>query len=158
MDNDKKLDKARKGAYGLLRSRPRSEAELRLRLKLKGISRLAIDEVVKELKSAGVIDDAKFAWLWIESRMHSNPVGDIVLRHQLKEKGVSDLIIDNTLARKAEEFDEYKIAANMAVEAFSRFSKLSKNKALKRLYDFLYRRGFSYDIVVRVIDDIVKSK
>lgn len=155
VDDDKRLRSAKNNAYALLRSRPRSESEMRMRLRLKRYAPAAIDTVISELKRLGQIDDAKFARYWVESRMHSNPAGDVVLRGELKEKGLGEAIIDEVLAEKAKVYDEYSVALSMAEERFSRFAKLDKRKALKRLYDFLYRRGFAYDTVQRVIDSVV---
>ena len=157
MKDDKKLQKARNNAYCLLRSRPRSEAEMRSRLKLKGYDAATVESIVEGLKKAGQLDDGKFALLWVESRMHNNPMGNIVLRRELKEKGIRDPIIEATLADKAARYDEYEVAFNMAGERFRQLAKLDKRKALKRLYDFLMRRGFAYDIVQRIIDEIVNE-
>ena len=50
-----------------------------------------------------------------------------------------------------------KIALSMAEEKFRRFSSIDKRKALKRVYDFLLRRGFKYDTVQRILDEMVKD-
>ena len=155
METDKKLQSARNNAYCLLRSRPRSEREIRDRLKLKRYDESTIEVVIEGLKKAGKIDDVKFASLWVESRMHTNPAGDVVLRHELKEKGVSEPVIDAALLEKSQNYDEYAVALNMAGERFKRLVKLDRKKASKRLYDFLLRRGFSYDIVRKVVDTVI---
>ena len=155
MESDKKLQRAKNNAYSLLRSRPRSEYEIRNRLKLKGYDADTVDSVVADISRTGNIDDAKFARLWVESRMHSNPMGDIVLRRELQEKGVSAPIIEATLAEQAKSYDEYKVAFSMARERFGRLKKLDRAKAMKRLYDFLLRRGFGFDIVQRIIDAVI---
>lgn len=151
-----KLNKtrAKKNAYALLRQRPRSEAEMRNRLKLHGYGEELIDDCVKDLKRTGNIDDAKFAKLWMESRMHASPVGDVVLKHELKRKGVSDAIIEAVLSQKAKDYDEYEVAFSMAVDRFERLKRLDRRKAMKRLYDFLMRRGFAYETVRRVVENI----
>lgn len=148
--------RARNNAYILLRSRPRSEQEIRARLKLKGYDGTVIEEVLSGLKHTGDIDDRKFARVWVDSRMHLNPAGDVVLRHELKEKGVPEPIIEEALAEKAETYDEREIALNIARERFERLKRLDRKKATKRLYDFMIRRGFKYDTVRRVIEEIVK--
>ncbi len=135
--------------------RPRSEFEIRTRLKEKGYGDSIIDEVVEELRKAGDIDDEKFARFWIESRMHLNPVGDVILRHELKQKGVRDSVIEATLEAKIKNFDEYEVAFNMARDRFERFKKLDRPKAAKRLYDFLVRRGFKYENVQKIIEELV---
>ena len=151
---DSKLRSAKNNAYSLLRARPRSESELRQRLKMKGYGDEIVEAVVNDLKRVAQIDDAKFARLWIESRMHSNPAGDVVLRHELKEKGLSGPVIEAALEEKTRDYDDYSVAFSMAEERFKRLVKLDKKKALKRLYDFLSRRGFAYDVVRRVIENI----
>ena len=155
MDIDKVKKRATNNAYALLRQRPRSEFEIRERLKLKGYGESVIESIVEDLRRAGEIDDAKFAKLWVDSRMHANPVGDVVFRYELKEKGVSNAIIEATLAKKAEDYDEYEVAFSMAGERFEQLKKLDRKKALKRLYDFLLRRGFKYETVRRVVENIV---
>ena len=155
MELDKIKNKARNNAYSLLRSRPRSEFEIRNRLKLKGYDIDIIDGVVEDLRRLGDIDDEKFARLWVESRMHCNPMGDVVLKQELKEKGVDISIIEATLAQKAKNYDEYEVAFNMASERFKQLKKLDQKKAMKRLYDFLLRRGFKYDTVNKIIGKLI---
>jgi len=153
--DDKTLARAKNNAYALLRQRPRSEHEIRSRLKLKGYDNTSIEKIIADLKRIGDIDDVKFARLWIESRMHMNPAGDVVLKYELKEKGVSDSVIEATLNEKAEKYDEYEVAFNMAKERFERFKKLDRQKASKRVYDFLIRRGFKYDTIRKIIESLL---
>ncbi|MDD3906004.1 MAG: regulatory protein RecX [Candidatus Omnitrophica bacterium] len=157
MEPDKKTKKAINNAYALLRQRPRSEYEIRSRLKLKGYGSDVVSEVIAGLIKSGEIDDARFAWLWVEERMRLNPAGDVVLRHELKVKGLPEAVIDATLAKKAVEYDEYGIALNMARERFEQLKKLDRPKAIKRLYDLLVRRGFKYDTVQRIVDKILNA-
>lgn len=154
MENDKARNRALNNAYMLLRIRPRSEKEVRDRLKLKGYGRDLVEDIVTSLKKTGEIDDLKFATFWIESRMHQNPAGDVVLKHELKYKGVGADVIGVVLKHKAENYDEYAIALPMAEERFKRFGKIDRRKALKRVYDFMLRRGFKYDTVQRIISEL----
>ena len=156
MESEKQKARAKNNAYALLRMRPRSEYEIRNRLKLKGYDESIIEGVVNSLKRLGDIDDRKFAKLWMESRMHMNPVGDVVLRHELREKSVSDSIIEATLTEKAEKYDEYEVAFSMAKERFERLKKLDRQKAMKRIYDFLLRRGFKYDNIRKIVEELAK--
>ena len=154
MSLDKVQSRATNNAYALLRQRPRSEFEIRSRLKLKGYGVDIVDQVVAALRRAGEIDDVRFAKLWVDERMRINPAGDVVLRYELKEKGLGEAIIEAALAKKAEEYDEYEVAFNMAGERFERLKKLDRKKAMKRLYDFLLRRGFKYETVRKIVENI----
>ena len=153
---EKVSSRAVNNAYALLRIRPRSEFEIRERLRTKGYDGALIDEIVTGLKGRGDIDDQKFADFWVNSRMHLNPVGDVVLRHELKAKGIAAAVIDAALEAKSKAYDEYELALAMAVERFERLKKLDRQKAMKRLYDFLLRRGFGYDTVRRIVEKLAK--
>ncbi|MDO8536487.1 MAG: regulatory protein RecX [Candidatus Omnitrophota bacterium] len=153
--DDKVKARARNNAYALLRMRPRSVYEIRNRLKLKGYADTLVEDVVASLERAGELNDEKFAHFWIESRMHMNPAGDVVLRHELKRNGISDNIIETALTEKAEKYDEYELSLSMAKDRFERLKKLDRRKAMKRIYDFLLRRGFKYDNIRRVVENLV---
>lgn len=153
-DIDKLILRAKNNAYALLRVRPRSETEIVDRLKRKGYGNSVVKPVVDDLKRLGQIDDEKFARFWIDSRLHLNPKGEVVLRHELKEKGVSDAVIEATLASKDLKRDEYEVAKVMAAERMKRLEKIDKRKALKRIYDFLIRRGFRYDVIRKIIEEL----
>lgn len=155
---DKNRAKAKNYAYVLLRNRPRSEKELRERLSLKGFQDDIVDIVIADLAKAGYVDDAKFAKFLVDSRMHMNPVGDLLLKHQLKAKGVDDSVIDSALEEKGKAYNEYELALEMAKERFARLQKLDRRKATKRVYDFLLRRGFKYDTVRRIVEELAKSR
>lgn len=156
MSQDKIKARARNNAYALLRQRPRSIYEIKSRLKLKGYDEALIKDVVVSLERAGELDDDRFARLWVESRMRMNPAGDVVLKHELKAKGVSDRIIEAVLAEKSEKYDEYEIALSMAKDRFERLKKLDRRKATKRIYDFLLRRGFAYDNVRKIVENLTR--
>jgi regulatory protein len=158
MEPDKIKARAANNAYAMLRQRPRSEFEIRSRLKLKGYGVEVIDAVVEGLRRAGEIDDARFAKLWVDSRMRCNPAGDVVLRRELKEKGVAQAVIESALAGKAEEYDEYEIALKIACGMFERLKKIDSKKALKRVYDLLLRRGFKYDTVRAITDKLISGE
>lgn len=149
------LARAKNNAYALLRLRPRSEAELIARLKTKGHDSGVVGAIVEELKKKGLVDDAKFAQFWINSRMHLKPVGDYILKRELKTKGVSSATVEAALRSRGAEYDEYGAAKNIAMERFKRLGRIDRRKAAKRVYDFLLRRGFKYDCVRRVIEELM---
>jgi len=146
-----KKDKAALYASRLINIRPRSEKELRKRFKEKGYNRATTQDIISQLKDKKIIDDEKFARLWVESRMRSNPKGVMLLRRELKEKGISDSVIEGTLIGIKEK--EAESARELAEKKIDVFKKLTPNKAKKKLFDFLARRGFNFDI----IEDIVKE-
>jgi regulatory protein len=158
LERDDILHRVKNNAHALLRVRPRSEQELRERLKGKGYDRKVVEAVVDDLKKRGELDDKKFAKFWVNSRKHLKPVGEVVLRHELKTKGVDESVIEATLTDRETAFDEYEVAKKMAEEKFARFRKIHKRKAMKRVYDFLTRRGFKFDVIRDIIEELESER
>lgn len=150
-----KADKAIAYAYRLLSVRPRSERELRERLFKKGFGRACTQNVIALLKERDIIDDFKFAKLWIESRMRMNPKGEMLLRKELREKGIKSSVIEKALSEK--EGKEDFLAMALAKKRLETLKKLPKEKARKRLFDFLARRGFDFDIIEETVKGLIEG-
>jgi regulatory protein len=85
MVDENQLRQAKFYILKLFNLRPRSEEELRKRLTERGWSRDVIDAVIGDFSKKGLVNDAKFSRLWVESRMGSRPKGAAILRHELKQ-------------------------------------------------------------------------
>lgn len=127
---------------------------MRSRLKLKRYDADTIESVIQSLKGLGEIDDVKFAGYWIESRMNVNPAGEALLRRELKGKGLSDDVIGSAMQKRAEVFDEYSVALKAAEERFNKMRGEQADKAKRRIYGYLLRRGFDHEIVMRVLEKV----
>jgi regulatory protein len=136
-------------AYHLLSFRPRSEAELKKRLAEKYSEELAI-KVIKKLKKNSYIDDAAFVDFWIENRSGSR--GPKLLTDELIKKGVNKNLILEKLGQDNEEII-YQNALNL-VESKSRFKKIDKKDAYNKIGPYLARRGYSYEIIKKVIKNL----
>lgn len=149
--------KATAYAYRLFSLRPRSEKELRDRLFRKGYGRATVYEVIALLKEKNIIDDLKFANLWVESRMRSRPKGTMLLRRELREKGVEQVIIEKALSERGA-VDEEGVARELAAQKLGSMRGLSEEKAKKRLFGFLARRGFNFGMIEGIVRDCVKQR
>jgi regulatory protein len=149
-----KAGKATAYAYRLFSIRMRSERELKDRLFKKGYGSAAVYEVTRLLKEKNIVDDSKFARLWIESRMRTNPRGDMALRKELRMKGVDGAIIDKVLSEK--EGNEESIAMALAKQKVESLKNLPEDKAKKKMFDFLARKGFKFEVIEDVIKEYAK--
>jgi SOS response regulatory protein OraA/RecX len=74
-------------------------------------------------------------------------------------KGISRQVIDNVLTEYVSDEDQRKAAAHLAGKrlklAGKRFSKLDPLKRKKRLTDFLLRRGFSNEVVLKTVRNLL---
>jgi len=140
-------------AYRYLAGRAHSEKELRDKLLRKGFEETHIDGVIADLKDVGYLDDANFARAFAQSRLSNKPMGAFLLRRELHAKGVAKPLIDKAIEEAYAGVDEEELAADLVQCRAARYRDLEENKKKKRLYDFLRRRGFKWDVVRRVIEE-----
>lgn len=141
----KELDKAKAYAFRLLGYRARSKGELRQKLVEKGFSQETILQLQDFLEEYGLVNDVTFAQCWIRNRCNLKPMGKNRLKQELKSKGITgDIIAQELIALNDER--EYELALNLAQKKLSR--GLAK---LEKIAPFLERRGFSYQVIRRVM-------
>lgn len=140
-----------------MRFRPRSIKEMAQRLRQKGHRSFIIAQVIKELREKRFLDDKTFAKLWVGDRVSLKPTGKNLLAKELRSRGVDEETIDEVLDEFEDAYDEYEIAKALALKRIERLKRVEKEKAAKKLFDFLIRRGFSYNIIWKVIKSIFKD-
>ena len=143
-------------AFLLLKYRPRSIAEFREKLNKRGFSEDIINELTADFKKRGLLDDAKFAKMWLENRINLKPMGKLRLKQELKAKGVSEFDIDDAIDNLKDQFDECQAAKALAQKRMRQLSGLDKITIVRRLSGFLGRRGFSYESVAKAVKEVVK--
>jgi len=151
--------------YRLFSVRNRSEKEVRdylkqlsFKRKLKDkeeISQLAIDFLIERLKQKGMLNDIEFAQNWVSSR--SKKKGKIAIKIELMKKGVSREVINESLGQVRDE-DEIKLAEQTLERKLKNWINLPQMEFRKKAYDFLLRRGFSYEIVKNVVENSLKKE
>lgn len=145
------LQKARNYAFLLLKFRPRSEKELYQRLKKKKIDEAIIKETLSFLKDKNFIDDNYFAKAWIESRL-KKPFGLRRIKEELRFKGIDKEIISRTIEELSVNYSEEEAVLKVAKAKLDKLKGIAPDKAKRRVFDYLLRRGFSADIIIEVIN------
>jgi regulatory protein len=149
------LQKAKNYAFLLLKFRPRSEKEVYQRLKKKKFDEQVIKETLVFLKDKDFLNDTFFAKAWIESRL-KRPLGLRRIKQELKIKGIDNKIIDNQIKEIKEDYAEGNIVAKIAQKKFSQLRDIELEKAKRRIFSYLVRRGFSPDVVIDVVNECCK--
>jgi regulatory protein len=139
----------------LLKFRLRSVEEVRKKLAQRGFLGNIIDDVVGDFSRAGLLDDRRFAKIWVQDRLSLKPMGRLRMRLELKAKGLSDADIDDAISQTSKDIDEYELAKPIAVKRLRVLDNVDKLKRKKRVWDFLLRRGFTYDVIDRVVKEII---
>jgi regulatory protein len=135
-------------ALNYLTYRPRSAWEIRRYLEKRGLGQDAQAVVLERLTRAGLVNDREFAQFWVENRAAHRPRGRRALRAELRQKGIATEVVEAAVS----DVDEDAAALTVAEARARRLSDLDRQAFRQRLYGYLQRRGFSYDVCRRVTD------
>lgn len=144
-------EEAYQKALKLLNIRPRTEHEMRSRLQEYGFTDEIIEPVIANLLEKNYLNDQQFAAEWIENRTTFRPRGKRLLRIELMKKHVDEEEIQTALAALPE---EEQLVREAAKKYSNRLKGLDESTFKKRLYGFLVRRGFSYDDIKPILDEV----
>jgi len=117
------LDKAYQKSIHFLKFRSRSCKEVKLFLKGKQISDETILKTIDRLKENGLLNDFEFASIWVKNRLRHRPRGIYALKYELKNKGVSETIIEQAVLG----VDEKKAAWNAIKVKINKWEGYGKN-------------------------------
>lgn len=138
-------------ALKLITYRDRSTAEIRQFLHQKQIPEDIIENVINRLGENDLLDDKRFANLWIENRNEFRPRSHRMLAVELRKKGISEDIISQALEDTTA--DE-ELAYKAAQKQIRRYITLEWQDFRRKLGSFLARRGFFYETVNLTVNRI----
>lgn len=137
-------------ASDYLATRLHSKQELRLKLIKKGYKNQAIEIALNKLIEYGYINDATFTELYIQN---NSKLSKQMLINKLTAKGINRQIIDNALLN----IDNSQ-ELNTAIDLTQKYLKNKDfNLCKTKLYAFLLRKGFTYDIINKAIKIVTKQ-
>jgi regulatory protein len=134
--NGKCYDKALK----LLSLRPQSSYELKQKL-AKKFSADAIRSTLARLIKEGLINDEKFAFIWVSERLLTRHRSIQHLASELRQKGIERSLIQATIS---------KLDRQTEVDSAFHLASRSPQKSPEKLRAYLARKGFSYSIIREV--------
>ena len=144
-------------AFRYLGRRQHSTSELRIKLKQKRYETELINEVLDDLKKKNFLDDTKFAEMFVEEKMKLKLWGEQKLRSELVKRGIKSEIITDVLANKISEEDKLNNAMIIASKKYDTFKnrKMDKDVIKRKLFTFLNSRGYNYDVIKEVYDELI---
>jgi regulatory protein len=139
----------------LLQSRLQSTAEMRRKLARKEYGDAVVDAVIADLTRLGYLDDARFAKARALSAAQHKQHGKRRAKIELMKSGVAGDVADRALEDVYETTDTLAVARELARKQAPRLKKLDPLVARRRLVGMLQRRGFDYDDIRPVIDEVL---
>lgn len=144
-------EKALQKALVYINYRPRSESEVKVRLAKAGFDPEVIAITMEKLISSGVLGDAQFTQMWLETRSNSHPRSHRLMKMELKRKGVEGEQIDEALRNMPE---DRALAMEAGRKYARRLERLDDTEFRKKMLGYLARKGFSYATIQEVIPAI----
>ncbi|HYE71822.1 MAG TPA: regulatory protein RecX [Blastocatellia bacterium] len=144
-------------AFRLLAAKARSEVELRERLLEKvWADEEVVERVLARLKELGYLNDEQFAASFAASRLTAKPVGRNRLRRDLQRKKIPSQVADKALEDAYSEGREEELIETAIKKRLRLKGRPTTREETKKLYDYLLRLGFGYDLVIRKVREVTK--
>lgn len=125
-----------------MKFRPRSVFEVREKLKSKSIATEEINKTLSVLVENELLDDEKFAKMYVRDRNLLKPTGIFLIKLELRKLGLSEQNIETAISDQDEEE-----LAKKAIEMKSRY----RNADFAHQAQFLQRRGFGTAIIYKIL-------
>jgi regulatory protein len=155
--NTHRFEKLYNKVIHFLSYRPRSEKEIKDYLKGKLHSEESkeqhqkiLEKVIVKLKRQGLVNDKQFTSWWIAQRQQFRPKSKRLLMLELRQKGIDLELIKDELT-KVNEFDA---ALKLVKKKMKSYQKLESREIKQKLRGLLSRRGFAWDTIKSVVDEL----
>jgi regulatory protein len=148
------LEAAYQHALRFLNYRARTGKEISQKLIEKGYSEDQVAIVLQRLESAGLVEDARFAEMWVENRNEFHPRSRRLIKMELKQKGIHEDVIESALGNSEEDIE---LATRAAKQQLRKYEQLAWPDFRQKLGAFLMRRGFSYGTIAPVVQSMWES-
>lgn len=142
-------------ALNLLSYRQRSEKEIYTALKRKDCEEVYIYKAMEYCRMQGYLDDRAFAESFIRDKLNLNKLGIERIKYELMSKGVSRDIIDDVLV--VDKDDQFEAALDLAQRKLPSYKNDDKNGIYRKLSGFLQRKGYTFDIISKVMKETLKD-
>lgn len=149
-ENDKLFVKGKNYCFTLLKVRQRSQYELGQRLKQKRYPAGVVRSLISYFKGLDLIDDRQFAHDWVRMRLSRN-FGPHRIAFELRQKGIAETIIAGIIKKTGQDVNEETKVDEIAQKQFFKYRHLKHEIAQRRIYGYLLRRGFSENIIQKIV-------
>lgn len=154
MDLQERIEKYLSLCYRYLTIRNRSEKEIRDYLQKKNADPDIIDAIVVRLYEQKFLDDEAFARSWVRSRAMFRPRGKRMLQIELQQKGIHKDLILQVLDEESDDVpDEMTQAKNLIAKRVAKLKDEPRHIIYQKVGAFLARRGYSWDVSKKAIDE-----
>ena len=152
---DEMFLKGKNKALNILSKSSQSEKKIREKL-VEDFEEDVIDQVIDFLKKYNFINDNELASKIVNTNVNLNKYGKNKIKQNLYNKGIERSAIDEAISN-IDEDSEFENALHLAEKRYERVKNEGPKKAYAKVSNHLAYKGFSYDIIKRVLNKILKN-
>ncbi len=157
MVKNDQIKRAKSRGLDILSRSSKSKMQIKSTLKREGFCEEAIEHALEFLENYKFVDDQKLATDIAKNKASTKKWSKRQMVSKLMEKGISK----NDIEEAQTYIDDDKELENASYHGFKKFKSLSESKPfderLSKTAQSLGYKGFSYDIIRKVIDEIKKE-
>ncbi|HET6628015.1 MAG TPA: regulatory protein RecX [Nocardioidaceae bacterium] len=147
---------ARKILLDQLTGQARSRAELATKLAKKNVPAEVAERLLTRFEEVGLIDDAAFARMWVQSRQAGKGLARRALAQELRRKGIDDQVAKDALD-DVDPDDEVESARVLVQRKMRSVQRVDRNTAIRRLTGMLARKGYPPGVAMRVVREELEA-
>lgn len=147
-------------AFRYLGRRLYSKKELRTKLLQKKYDKKLVDRVIDYLEEKDYLNDKDFAEAFVKDKIILKKWGEQKLKSELIKKGIQPDVISGVLS---EQLSDEVVLSNLKYIAEKKYKTLiargkDKDYVKQKLITFLKSRGYNYEAIKRVCDEILNDE
>lgn len=125
-------------------------SSMKEKLEGKGASKAQTDSIVKRLEEADLLNDERFARIYVDDIASLRCLGKNKVLSELRSKGIKDEILSSLCFDEAKEQERAASAVAMLNRKYAKSSnEAKKSKAIAALLS----RGFSYEVASKAVEE-----
>ena len=133
---------------------PRTRAQLAAALSRRNVPADVADRVLSRFGEVGLIDDAEFARMWVQSRHLGRGLARQALARELRARGVDDEVARDAVNALGPD-EEMAAARALVVRRLPRTRGLDRATRMRRLAAFLARKGYPGSLSQQVVREVL---
>jgi len=144
-------NEAEKVALRLIARAEQNSLALTVKLRKRGFDAITTREVVSRLLDRNLLDDTRYAEIWIRSRLSTSRknLTPLLLLNSLQKKGIDKGLSQKALKNVLDEETEYSLLLSYVEK-----SNIMKNKTKWAIKAQFKKEGFSYEVLDRFYSSI----
>ena len=144
-------------AYRYLSRRNHFQKELMQKLRSKKFAKEIIEQAITILNDKGYLDDSNLIHQFIRDAIHLKHYGPNLIKRKLFERGVEIDQIERALEQHYSPHLQIQIGLNLAGKKLKSLKGLPVHKQKQKLTSFLQQRGFGWESIQTIVEQILQN-